>query len=105
MNSSLEKLVQNFLDEDFKSLTEEFGSKNLELLKQEDLYPYEHMNSFKGFAEEKLPDKEFFYRSANNGTTGDNAKKLYGRINDEDKGWLSRPLFEKWYFGISGCFW
>ena len=86
MNSSLEKLVQNFLDEDFKSLTEDFGSKNLELLKQEDPYPYEYMNSFKRFAEKKLPDKEFFYRSANNETTGDNGKKLDGHINDEDKG-------------------
>ena len=30
MNSSLEKLVKNLLDDDFKYLTEEFGSKNLE---------------------------------------------------------------------------
>ena len=35
MNSSLEKLVKNLSDDDFKYLTEEFGSKNLELLKQE----------------------------------------------------------------------
>ena len=34
MNSSLEKLVENVTDDDFKYLTEEFGSKNLELLKQ-----------------------------------------------------------------------
>ena len=33
MNSSLEKLVKNLLDNDFSYLTEEFGSKNLELLK------------------------------------------------------------------------
>ena len=31
MNSSLKKLVKNLLDNDFKYLTEEFGSKNLEL--------------------------------------------------------------------------
>ena len=41
MNSSLEKLVKNLLDDDFKYLTKEFGSKNLELLKQKDAYPYE----------------------------------------------------------------
>ena len=52
MNSSLEKLLKN----DFKYLTEEFGCKNLELLKQKDSYPYEYMNSFKRFSEEKLPD-------------------------------------------------
>ena len=31
-------------DDDFKYLTEEFGSKNLELLKQKDAYPYDCMN-------------------------------------------------------------
>ena len=44
----------------FKYLTEEFGSKNLELLKQKDAYPYEYMDSFKRFNEKKLPDKKFF---------------------------------------------
>ena len=41
MNSSFEKLVENLSDNDFKYLTEEFGSKNLELLKQKDVCPYE----------------------------------------------------------------
>ena len=34
MNSSLEKLVKNLTDNDFKFLTEEFGSKNLEVFKE-----------------------------------------------------------------------
>ena len=34
MNFSLEKLLKNLSDNDFKYLTQEFGSKNLELLKQ-----------------------------------------------------------------------
>ena len=34
INSSLDKLVTNLSDEDFKYLGEEFGSENLELLKQ-----------------------------------------------------------------------
>ena len=34
LNFSLDKLVKNLPDEDFKYLIEEFGSKNLELLKQ-----------------------------------------------------------------------
>ena len=33
MNSSLEKLVKYLSDDDFKYLTEEFGSRNLELFK------------------------------------------------------------------------
>ena len=60
MNSSLEKQVNNFSDNDFKYLTEEFGSKNLVLLKQKDAYPYEYTDSFKRFNEEKLPDKNAF---------------------------------------------
>ena len=56
MNSSLEKLVKNFSDGDFKYLTQEFDSKNLELLKQKDVCPYEYMGSFKRFGEEKLSD-------------------------------------------------
>ena len=57
MNSSLEKLVKNLANNDFKYLVAEFGSEKLELLKQKDSYPYEYMDSFKRFSEEKLPDK------------------------------------------------
>ena len=39
MNSSLDKLVKNFSDEDFKYLVEQFGFDNLKLLKQKDDYP------------------------------------------------------------------
>ena len=54
MNSNPEKLVKNLSDND---LTQELGSKNLELLKQKDAYPYEYMNSFRKISKEKLPDK------------------------------------------------
>ena len=36
-------------DEDFKYLVEEFGFKNLGLLKQKGAYLYGYMNSFKRF--------------------------------------------------------
>ena len=52
MNSSLNKLPKNLSDKDFKYLIEEFGSKNLELLKQKGAYPDEYLGSF-----EKLPAK------------------------------------------------
>ena len=84
MNSSLEKLVRNLGDDDFKYLTEKFGSKNLELLKQKDAYPYDYMDSFKRFSAEKLPDKKCFYNSVKDGTTDDNCEKLDGHISDED---------------------
>ena len=70
MNSSLENLVRNLPDNDFKYLTEEFGSKNVKLLKQKDAYPYEYMDNFKRFNEEKLPEGECFYSSVKDGTTG-----------------------------------
>ena len=60
MNSSLEKLVKNLSDEDSKYLVEEFGSENLELLKQKGDYPYEYMNSLERFNEEKLPARNTF---------------------------------------------
>ena len=41
MNSSFKKIVKNLSDNDSKYLTQEFGWKNLELLKQTDAYPYE----------------------------------------------------------------
>ena len=84
MNCSLEKLVKNFSDNDFKYLTQEFGFKNLELLKQKDAYPYEYMSSFEKFSEKKLPDKKCFYSSVKDRTTGDNGEKVNGHINDKD---------------------
>ena len=63
MNSSLDKLVKNLSDEDFKYLVEEFGSENLELLKQKGAYPYEYMNSFERSNEEKLCARNYFFSS------------------------------------------
>ena len=52
MNSNLEKLVKNMSDNDFG----QFGSSNLGFLKQKSDFPYEYMDSFKRFSEEKLPE-------------------------------------------------
>ena len=84
MNSSLEKLVKNLLDDDFKYLIEEFGSKNLELLKQKKAYHYEYMDSFKRFSEEKVPNKKYFYSAVKDGTTDENDKKLDNHISNKD---------------------
>ena len=84
MNSSLGKLVKNLSEHDFKHLTEEFCSKNLELLKQKGAYPYNYMDSLKRFGEEKLLDRECFYSFVKEGTSGDNDDKLDGNISDKD---------------------
>ena len=54
MNFSLDKLVKNFSDDDFKYLTEDFGCKKLGPLKQKGAYPYEYMNSFGKIKEKKI---------------------------------------------------
>ena len=84
MNSSLDELAKNLSDEGFKSLVEEFGSENLELLKQKCDYPYEYMNSFKRFNEEKLPAKKHFYSSKMDGKIGDDGKISDGHICVKD---------------------
>ena len=84
INSSLYKLVKNLSNEDFKYLVEEFGSENLELLKQKDAYPYEYMNSFERFNEQKLPARKYFYSSTKDGKIGDDDKILDGHISFKD---------------------
>ena len=64
-------------DEDFQYLVEEFGSENLELLKQKGDYPYEYINSFERINEEKVPARKYFYSSTKDGKIGD-----YGNISD-----------------------
>ena len=63
MNFSLDKLVKNLSDEDFKYLVEEFGFDNIKILKQKGAYPYEYMNSFKRFNEEKSCARKYFCSS------------------------------------------
>ena len=65
-------------------MIEEFGSKNLELLKQKGAYPYEYMNSFERFNEVKLPAKKYFRSSIKDGKIGDYGKISDGHINIKD---------------------
>ena len=84
MSLSLDKLVKNLSDEDFKYLVEEFDSENFELLKQRGNYPYEYMNSFQRFNETKLPARKYFYSSAKDGKIGDDGKISDGHISVKD---------------------
>ena len=81
MNSSLDKLVKNLSDEDFKYLVEEFGFDNLEILKQKGDYPYECMNSFKRFDEDKLPARKYLFSSTKKGKIDNDCKILDGHIS------------------------
>ena len=84
MNSSLDKLVKNLSNEDFKYLVKEFVSENLEILKHKGACPYEYMNSFKRFNEEKLPAKKYFFSSTKKGKIAEDGKISDGHISIED---------------------
>ena len=84
MNSSLDNLVKNVSYEDFKYLVEEFGSENLELLKQKGDYPNKYMNSFERFNEEKLPARKYPYSSIKDGEIGDDGKISEDHISVKD---------------------
>ena len=84
MNSSFYKLVKNLSDKDFKYLIEEFGSENIELLKQKSDYPYEYMNSLERFNEEKLPARKYFFSSTKEGKISDDCKISDSHISVKD---------------------
>ena len=63
MNSSLDSLVKNLSDNDFKNLSKEFSGEFLELVKQKGVYSYEYMDSFEKVSENKLPDRSKFFSS------------------------------------------
>ena len=54
MNSSLDSLVKNLSDNDFKCLFEGFSGDFLKLVKEKGVHPYEYMNNFKKFSEDRL---------------------------------------------------
>ena len=74
LSSSLDSLVKNLNNDDFKYLSQEFDNSVLDLVKQKGFYPYRYMNDFEKF-KEKLPSKEKFYSSL----TGK-------KINDKEHG-------------------
>ena len=65
MNSSLDSLVKNLSNNDFKYLSEEFNGEFFKknLVKQKGMYPYKYLDSFKEFSENKLPDRCKFFSS------------------------------------------
>ena len=62
MNFRLRKLVKNLSEKDFKYIVQ-FGSENLELLKQKGSYPYEYISILEKVEEKKLPTRKYFFSS------------------------------------------
>ena len=58
-----------------------FCSKNLEILKQKGAYPYEYINIFERFNEEKLPARKYFFSSTKKGKIGNDGKISDGHVS------------------------
>ena len=52
LSSSLDSLIQNLTNNNFKCSVQEFVNNVLDLLKQKGFYPYEYMSDFKNFEEQ-----------------------------------------------------
>ena len=55
MNSGLDELAIKLPGNGFNYFSQELSGQLLELVKQKGVYPFELMNSFKGFFDDKLP--------------------------------------------------
>ena len=60
---SLDALIKNLSDNDFKYISKEVGGEFLKLVKQKGVYPYHYMDTFRKFSEDKLPDRCRFFSS------------------------------------------
>ena len=77
--ASLDSLAENLEDSDFKHSLSEFPKDKLEILKRKDAYPQEWVDSYRKSIYPRLPPKEGFYSSINDGERG----KGDGHISDE----------------------
>ena len=66
MSSSLDSLVNNLARGNHKFWGfEKFSDKQRELLIKKGIYPYEYIDNWNRFNENKLPDKDKFYSKLN----------------------------------------
>ena len=79
LNLSLDKLVKNLNDKDFKYLSEEFSGEQVKLVNEKGIYPYEYMNSFKRFNDDGLHNKSKFFSSLKD--SGVNEKEYKKAVN------------------------
>ena len=82
--ASLDSLVSNLNNDDFKYLMSEFPKDKLEILKRKDAYPYEWVDSNKKFIYPRLQPKENFYSSIDDEKRG----KGDGHISNEQYSYL-----------------
>ena len=124
MNSSLDSLIKNLVDGDFKYLSGEFRGKCLKLIEEKGVYPYEYVNSFKKINEVELPTKDTFFSSLRDehisGKDYEKAKNVWNAFEIKKMGeyhdlylktdvLLLCDVFEKFinfcldYYGLDSC--
>ena len=77
MNSSLNSLVKNLSNKDFKYLSEKCSGELLKLVKEKGVSPHDYMDSFEN--ENKLPDRSKFFSSLKDECI---SEKDYERVNN-----------------------
>ena len=75
----LDTLAGNLQDNDFKHLLSAFPKDKLKILKRKDAYPYEWVDPYRKFIYPRLPPKESFYASIDDGKRS----KGDGHISDD----------------------
>ena len=89
MSSSLDKLVSNLPKESLIYTSQKFKGKELDLMSQKGVYPYDFMDSFDKF-NEKLPPKEEFYSILNDEHISDedyeHAQNVWNTFNLKNMG-------------------
>ena len=91
MSSSLDSLVNNLAKGDHKCWGfEEYNDKQRELLIRKGIYPYEYMNSWDRFNDNKLPSEDKFYSNLNMSGVSDkeyeNACKVWKELAIKNMG-------------------
>ena len=108
MSSSLDKLVSNLPKEALKYTSEEFTGKELSLMSQKGVYPYDHMDSFEKFDQTELPTKDQFYSILNDqDITNDeynHAKKVWKTFNIKTMGEYHDLYFKSDMFLLADLF-
>ena len=61
LNTSIEALVNNLTEDDFKNLEKYFTPEEVKLLKQKGFYPYEYMDNIEKLKDTKPPPQKAFY--------------------------------------------
>jgi len=96
MPQGLCNLVKNLPADGFQYTSQMFQGDKLELMKQEGVYPYNHMNSFNKFNSEP-PNKDEFYNMLNDEHISDedykHAQNVWNTFGLKNMGQISNQMF------------